>query len=164
MSMRRIKGEKIELAPLTRELCREFWMDYAPDLDMDDRPYTFDEAWVEKYFAARSADESRRIFSVVFEGHAIGEVSLKRIDLLKRCATMSIVLCNDEFKGRGFGSEAERLIIGYGFTELGVSTIYADTVIRNHKSQHVLIKLGFTEIDRDSDFIYYRFDRQEWRQ
>lgn len=49
---------------------------------------------------------------------------------------MSIHSANDQYKNRGLGIEAERLIVDYAFNELGLYTLYADCVPRNLRSRH----------------------------
>ena len=72
---------------------------------------------------------------------------------------MSIVLKNAKYKDRGIGTQAERLAVQYVFQDLDIPTLYADTVRTNRRSQHVLEKVGFTLIQEDQDFKYYRIDR-----
>lgn len=145
----------ITLHPYTRELCHEFWRCYVADFDMLEKSYIYDEATTNRYFDKMSADESRRLFVICLEARAIGEIQLKRIDFEKGCATMSVHLANDTFKNRGYGTEAEQLIIAYAFHELGLHTLYADCVHRNKRSAHVLEKVGFTFTHEDDVLRYY---------
>ncbi len=66
---------------------------------------------------------------------------------------------NDDVKGKGFGTEAERLTIQYAFEELGMLAVNADTVVKNVGSQHILDKLGFEFVKEEGDFRYYRIER-----
>ncbi len=150
-----LMGKLITLHPYTRELCHEFWRCYVADFDMLDKSYVYDQATTNRYFDKMSADESRRLFAICLEGRAIGEIQLKRIDFEKGCATMSVHLANDTFKNRGYGTEAEQLIIAYAFHELGFHTLYADCVHRNKRSAHVLEKVGFTFTNEDDVLRYY---------
>ena len=72
---------------------------------------------------------------------------------------MGIVLKNAQYKDRGIGTQAERLAVKYVFDDLGIPTLYADTIKTNARSQHVLEKVGFTLFREDLDFKYYRIDR-----
>lgn len=60
----------------------------------------------------------------------------------------------------GIGTAAERLAVGFVFNELDIPTLFADTILTNTRSQHVLEKAGFTCIGEDKDFKYYRIDRK----
>ena len=76
---------------------------------------------------------------------------------------MSIVLKNASYKDRGIGTAAERLAVRYAFETLDLTTLYADTVRSNTRSQHVLEKAGFVRIREDPDFRYYRIERDAGR-
>ena len=89
----------------------------------------------------------------------IGELQLKRIDREKRECTLSIHLQNDAVKGQGFGTEAERKAVKYAFDNLGMVRVYADTIIKNVRSQYVLEKVGFKFVREDKDFRYYCIER-----
>lgn len=69
---------------------------------------------------------------------------------------MSIHLQNDAVKGKGYGTQAERLAVQYAFNELGMKTIHADAILKNTRSQHVLEKVGFQLLGEDDAFKYYR--------
>lgn len=77
----------------------------------------------------------------------------------KEC-TLSIHMQNDTAKGKGYGTEAEKLAIKYAFEELGMKAVNADTVLKNTRSQHVMEKVGFKFIKEDGDFRYYKIERQ----
>lgn len=70
-----------------------------------------------------------------------------------------ISMINDSFKNQGYGTATEKLILQYAFEQMGMQTVYADSLITNLRSQHVLQKVGFTEIRRDAQFVYYQCDK-----
>ena len=47
------------------------------------------------------------------------------------------------------------------FYELDIPVLYADTVLTNTRSQHVLEKVGFQFIDEDEKRKHYRIMRDE---
>jgi len=55
-----------------------------------------------------------------------------------------------EFWGRGLATEICTACLGFGFGTLDLRSIVAVTPPRHHKSQHVLLKLGFA-YERDVD-------------
>ena len=72
---------------------------------------------------------------------------------------MGIHLQNDAVKGKGYGTQAERLILQYAFEELGMVAVNADAALKNTRSQHVLEKVGFRYTHEDDTFKYYRCER-----
>ena len=152
-----LKGEKIILVPYTIERCHEFFKNYVADPAMTYDSYTYDKDMVDRYYQNKVFDKSRIFFAISYNNLTIGEIQIKRIDREKLCGTLSIHLVNDEFKGKGYGTEAQRLLIGYSTNILGFNTIYADAVHRNNRSKHILEKLGFEHLYDDDVLAYYKF-------
>ena len=158
--------ETILLNPMTRELCHELYRHWAndPSIYMDMRlfrPYVYDKASVDRYFDVKGLDASRRLFAIMLGNMVIGELQLKQIDEDKKECTLSIHMQNDEVKGKGYGTQAERLAIEYAFGELGMTAVNADVVTRNTRSAHVLEKVGFRLVGRDETFGYYRIEKED---
>lgn len=152
-----ISGNKIALKPYTLERCQEFYSEYIADPAMTYDRYIYDKNKVDKYYQDKVLDTTRQFFAICYNGKVIGEIQLKRIDVEKLCGTLSIHLINDTAKGKGFGTEAEQLIIEYAINELGLRIIYADAVHRNNRSKHILKKLGFRHINDDEKLAYFEF-------
>ena len=152
-----LQGEKIVLAPYTIERCHAFFKDYVADPAMTYDTYTYDKEKVDRYYQNKVLDTSRLFFAICHNDKTVGEIQIKRIDKEKLCSTLSIHLVNDEFKGKGYGTEAQRLLIDYAINTLGLKTIYADAVHRNYRSKHILEKLGFKHLYDDDALSYYKF-------
>ncbi len=153
----------IELRKMTRELCHELYQGWSNDasiyMDMSlFKPYVYEKGSVDRYFDAKS-DPSRLVFAIMLGEKPIGELQLKQIDREKAECTLSIHMQNDVVKGKGYGTQAERLAVKYAFDELGMRAVKADTVRKNTRSQHVLEKVGFRLVGEEGDFKYYRIGR-----
>lgn len=150
----------LELKKMTRDLCHELYKNWENDPsiygDMSAfSPYVYRTESVDKYFDAKNIP-SRVLFAIMLDGIPIGELQLKYIDWLSAECTLSIHLQNDAVKGKGYGTQAERLAVQYAFNELGMKTIHADAILKNTRSQHVLEKVGFQLVGEDDAFKYYR--------
>ncbi|WP_367927131.1 GNAT family N-acetyltransferase [Faecousia sp.] len=66
---------------------------------------------------------------------------------------------NNAVKGKGYGTQAERLALRFVFDVLGMTTVLADAIRENTRSQHVLKKGGFRFVGEDEIFRYYCIDR-----
>ena len=157
---------KICLLPYTKERVHEFFKDYVPDAmifskDEDITTYTYHEDKVDHYYETKVLDPTRRYLAICLGEKTIGEIQLKYIDFEKSSGTLSIALSNNTVKGYGYGSQAEEQILNYAFNELGLSTVYADTVLRNKRSQHVLEKHGFVYTHEDDMLRYYVIHRDD---
>lgn len=155
--------EPISLRIMTRELCHELYKGWENDpaiyMDMNRfAPYQYDEARVDRYFESK-CDSSRVLFAIMADGKPIGELQLKQIDWENRACTLSIHMKKDAVKGRGYGTQAEKLALQYAFDILSMAAVYADTVTKNTRSQHVLEKVGFRLIGEKDGFKYYRYVR-----
>ena len=156
--------QEIYLTPMTNELFHIYYKDYQNDpglfMNMDlFSPYQYSTEWVENYIARQKA-QKRLIFAIMRNGLPVGEVVLKNIDYMKKECTLGICLQNDHVKGQGIGTKAEQLILDYATERLGMETVYADSILKNTRSQHVLEKVGFKFIGEDAQFRYYRYDRK----
>ena len=120
--------------------------------------YEYDEAAVNRYFDAKQGT-SRVLLAIMKDNAPIGEVQLKQIDRERGECTLSIHMQNDAWKGRGYGTCAERLVLEYAFETLGMAAVNADVITKNTRSQHVLEKVGFQFVKEESGFRYYRCER-----
>ncbi len=102
------------------------------------------------------------MFAILLGEEVIGEIQLKRLDMNQKVGTLSIQLSHDDVKGKGYGTEAEQLIINHGFQTLGLRKILADTVPQNNRSKHILKKLGFRHTHDDDKLNYFELRREDW--
>lgn len=155
--------QEVWLKPMTAQMYHEYFREYQndPDLHLDPgacTAYTYDAQNVERYIK-RQEDLNRRTFAIMHGGEMVGEIIIKNIEPGK-CATMGLSMKNAHFKDRGFGTRAERLAVRYVFDELDIPVLYADALITNSRSQHVLEKVGFRLIREEGDFRYYCIERE----
>ncbi len=153
-----LPGEKITLKLYTIERCHEFFKGYITDPAMTYDTFVYDKEKVDEYYQNKVLDASRCFFAICHNDKIVGEIQLKRIDLEKLCGTLSVHLVDDTVKGKGYGTEAQRLLIYHAINILGLKTIYADAVHRNHRSKHILKKLGFVHLYDDDVLAYYKFN------
>lgn len=155
----------VTLTAMTPELIHCFYkeFDIDPDLFLDKsqyKPYVYDSAQCSKRLERYKA-LGRVYLAVMLDNKPIGEVVLKNIDNQKHCCTMGITMINDRYKGKGYGTAAEKLILKYAFDTMGLTTVFADALITNTRSRHVLEKVGFIKTHQDEQFIYYRCDKPQ---
>lgn len=107
------------------------------------RTFTPEEirAWCEKIATA----EGRVDLAVVAKdgGEFLGEVVLNEIDEENLDANFRIALAAERYFGRGYGTEAARLMVRYGFEALGLHRIELEVFAFNPRAVRVYEKLGF---------------------
>jgi len=153
-----IVGDKVILKPYSLEMCHSFYREYISDPEMTYDEYIYDFEKVNQFYTNKVLDKSRCFFAIYVNNDIVGETQLKRINYKEKSCTLSIHLSCDKYKGLGYGSESEKLIIEYAKVELRMKTIYADTVHRNSRSKHVLQKLGFIYLYDDNNLSYFKLD------
>lgn len=156
---------QISLQIMTRELCHDLYKGWTNDASILDmklfKPYTYNEDAVNRYFESKQ-DVSRVVFAIMLDAEVIGELQLKQIDRDRKECTLSIHMQNDSVKGKGYGTQAEKLAIKYAFEKLGMLAVNADAVLKNTRSQHVLEKVGFRFVKEEGIFRYYRLEQADF--
>ena len=155
---------------MTRELFHKLWdgFEYDPDLFMDTalfdkvRNYRYDAENTDAHFNKRVSQSNTITFAIMLDGNVIGELVLKHFDSESKHCELGIQMKNDHFKNKGFGTEAERLALIFAFDKLGMETVLADCIAKNERSQHVLKKLGFKQIDEREGFRYFSINRGDF--
>jgi diamine N-acetyltransferase len=77
------------------------------------------------------------------EGIPVGLVGLLRIDGKNHKAEYYISMGETAYKGKGIAKQASRLILKYGFEELGLNKIYLFTEAENIGAQKLFERIGF---------------------
>ena len=146
----------VSLKPMTRQMCHEFYQNFQNDPAIGHYyEYVYTPEIADRYFDNNSVAD-RKLFAIMVGDQIVGECKLKNIDLQKRECSMGIHLQNDAVKEKGYGTQAERLVLKYAFEELGMIAVNADAALKNTRSQHVLEKVGFCYTHEDETFKYYR--------
>lgn len=92
---------------------------------------------------------------VVREGNAhIGVVSLHRMGLPNRNASFGIMIGEKSCWDKGYGTEATRLMLDYGFRTLNLHRVTLWVYATNTRAIHVYEKVGFREEGRKRESEY----------
>ena len=100
---------------------------------------------IRKYLERFQDSTTHLVFAVVDRetDQHIGNVTLDRINWIRRTADTGLMIGRKGFWGKGYAFEAWSLIIEYAFQRLGLRKIIAGAVADNVASIAVLKKLGF---------------------
>ena len=149
---------------MTAEMYHAFFKEYQNDPDLYLNPQDFSEYRYEANkvdaYIQKQIDLKRQPFAILYGDEIIGELKLYNIKA-NVCATLGITMKQRQFKDRGFGTKAEMLAIKYVFEELDIPVLYADSILTNTRSQHVLEKVGFQFIREDEQRKYYQITRSK---
>ena len=154
-----IDGSLITLGPLSKDLVPLMtrWMN---DLGLQIRlgmplygPMTIEAE--EQWYEGEVSPDNRRTFLIRerASGTPIGACSLFGIDYRERFATFAIVIGESSARGKGFGTEAARLMLDYGFTVLSLHSIRLGVAAYNLAGQRAYANAGFKACGRYRESI-----------
>lgn len=142
-----VPGERIFLSHVRREdvpLLARWFSDLETTLYLGAHGTSFTLEDEQRWFEHANTDASTKTFGlVVREGQRlIGTIGLKAIDHQRGIAEIGICIGDKAMWGQGYGSEAVRLIADYGFTFLGLHTVYLWHSGFNERGHHAYLKAG----------------------
>ncbi|HET6530252.1 MAG TPA: GNAT family protein [Actinoplanes sp.] len=103
-----------------------------------------DEEHIRHWYATRNAQPDRLDLAVVDRagGRCVGEAVLHEWDEANHSCTFRILI-GPRGRGRGLGTEATRLIVGYGFESLRLHRVSLEVYAFNPRARYVYEKVGF---------------------
>ncbi len=149
-----IKGEKVGLGPLSRDLLPTYqrWVnDFSTLRTLAMVPSSItaeaEAAWYERAACGSEHD----VYFTIYELSAqlpIGNAALHEVNHRDRSAELGIFLGEPQMRGRGYGTEAVRLLLDYAFTALGLHNVMLRVYEFNPEARRAYEKAGFKEIGR----------------
>jgi RimJ/RimL family protein N-acetyltransferase len=148
-----IVGEKVALGPLRRDLLPSYlrWInDFAVTRTTGSglRPITreAEERWFEAFSTA--ADEVNFTVYERATWRAVGNCGLMHVNLQQRTAELGIMIGERDCWDRGYGTEATRLVLDYGFNVLGLHNVWLAVYSSNPRAIRVYARVGFKLVGR----------------
>ncbi len=174
-----IRGEKVGLREVRRSDVEHFlkWFNdpevvqylgqYLPMTEM------YEDKWLEGLPDRRERDVHFVITALNGDTEIpIGSIGLRGISNKDHTATFGIAVGDKNYWNKGYGTEAARLMVGYGFEELNLNRISSSVFEFNERSRRMHLRVGFTEEGRQRDRIYrkgrywdmilFGFLKEEW--
>jgi len=155
---RKLVGERLYLSPFSAddaEVCAK-WAQWMNDKAVADY-YGGYHNLVSLESAKKTLDELKgcRFNIVRLDGDAlVGHISLHDIDQLNRHAFLGIVIGEEACRGKGYGAEAVRLVLGFGFNALNLHNIMLSVQADNAAAIACYKKVGFRESGRRREWIF----------
>ena len=124
-----------------------------------------------EYFEEQISNREDVNLAICVDGEITGTIGLHDIDQRAGKCEIGLWLA-PEFHGRGYGTEASRLLTRYAFDELRMHRVLARVLASNEASARIWEKLGFEEegVHRDEAFTggeyvdmrYFSVLEDEW--
>ena len=175
-----IKGKLVQLRPVQRVDISNF-LQWFNDPDVTQYLLTYlpmtemsEQKFIEELGSSRVATDVLLIIETNDSEKCkpIGSIGLHGINSKDHNATFGIALGDKKFWNKGYGTEAARLIIKYGFEQLNLHRISSSAYSFNERSIKMHLKVGFTEEGRRRQAIFkngayhdevmFGLLRQEW--
>ena len=112
---------------------------------MMDTPFSLaqEEAWFERMTAAQGRDTFHFAICLRDGGESIGTIGLHGVDLKHGSATMGIAIGEPDLWSRGYGTDALRALLDFGFGTLRLERIALDVYAFNERARRSYEKCGF---------------------
>ena len=148
---KKLVGDRIYLSPRNSEDVEKFteWLNDFETTDYTGRSGILTTLDGErKYLEENSNPEATFVIVTLEDNKIIGTVSLEDINWINRTATLGIFIGDIEFRSKGYGTEAIRLILEYGFKYMNLYNIKLDLMEFNERALKCYEKCGFKEYGR----------------
>jgi RimJ/RimL family protein N-acetyltransferase len=172
------KGEKVLLRPMKQEdIGRQHEFNQDPELYVLDcdtpRPAPIESA--QAFYERRTKfDEDIAPFAIEADGKYIGFCSLMNLKSRNRCAELGIMIGDRAYWGRGYGRDAVKLMLDYGFGYLGLHRIELFPHEKNMRAIRCYLACGFIEEGRARKVLWLQGEyvdvvqmsilREEWQE
>jgi [ribosomal protein S5]-alanine N-acetyltransferase len=155
-----LKGQRIHLRALMEKDLNDTYLQWLNDEEVcrsnSHAIFPNTEHKMKSYFEGLKNGTQQVVMGIIDSqsGKHIGNVALQNINWISRNAEFAILLGDKEFWGGGYGEEAARLIVEYGFSRLNLHRIYCGTFDDNEGMRKLAAKLKMKEEGVRRDAAY----------
>ena len=146
---KKLIGDRIYLSPINSEDAEIYteWMNDFETTDYTGRSWQTISLEAEKRFLENEDEEGQR-FSILDLNNdkIIGIVGLHNINYIHRTAILGIFIGNKDYRDKGYGTEAIRLILDFAFNYLNLNNIKLNVFEFNQRAIKCYEKCGFKKI------------------
>jgi RimJ/RimL family protein N-acetyltransferase len=106
--------------------------------------------WLERGMLANPFRDGRMILAIEDKksSNLIGTVSLEDISKQHSSAEFGIAIYQEAYRGRGYGTDATRVMLWVAFNVLGLNSVQLTTNAENKRAQRAYVKAGFKPAGR----------------
>jgi RimJ/RimL family protein N-acetyltransferase len=172
-----LTGRRVYLRPFSRDDLHyiQKWSSDAELRKLIGEVAPMSRAETEKFYKELLADKDRMWFVIALRrgDRVIGEAGLLRMFRPWRATDMTIIIGEKDAWGKGYGTEAGRLLLNYAFLRLGFHRVSIGVVGFNERALRFWESLGFKKegVHRDgyycnneySDFVMMSILEDEFR-
>ena len=106
--------------------------------------YTLDD--IKNWIAFHNGNPDEKLFVIedIIERRLIGHVGLYKIDRIAQKTEYGILIADDDYRGKGYGTKSTNIMVDYAFEELGLHKVTAEVLSENTASIAMFKKCGFS--------------------
>ncbi|MDR1564041.1 MAG: GNAT family N-acetyltransferase [Oscillospiraceae bacterium] len=154
---KKIQGERLYLSPLdvdSTELYAKWLNDPAVAVTHGTYGQVF-SAFGHRKNVEKEAESGHNYTIVLNEGdRPIGVIALMSVEHLHQRATLGILVGEEDCRSKGYGTEAIKLLVDYGFKHLNLHNIMLTVFADNLQALACYKKAGFKEFGRWHECAY----------
>jgi RimJ/RimL family protein N-acetyltransferase len=152
MKVKKLKGENVYLGPVSKKDIPRLvkWMNDIEVLKYIAQIYSsHTEETVEEYLEKCNKSPTKHYYGIFLNnGELIGGTDLTHIDQINQIASLGIIIGEKQHWSKGYGTEAIKLLLDYGFNILNLNNIMLEVVDFNKRAQRCYEKVGFKIIGK----------------
>ncbi len=154
---KKIEGEHVYLSPMNVEDYPIYtkWLNNQEITQYLTLHNTLVSLYSEKEYLEAFAKEEFHLAIIKKEtDELIGNIAFDKINYKDGVATLGIFIGDEKNLGKGYGSEAIKLLVNFGFKTLRLHTVYLTVLDNNPRAKRAYEKCGFTECGRRHEALY----------
>ena len=143
--VKKLQGPRVYLSPMCAQDAQQYY-EWVNDPAVTDGVGTTANVisleGEQRWLAENSGDYQ---FAIVLQGQdrLIGNCGIKEIDWKRRCGEVGLFIGNEENRGKGYGPEVLRLLLGFAFGTLGLHSVSLRVFDFNARAVAAYKKVGF---------------------
>lgn len=155
---KKIVGDNLYLSPVCMEDAEEY-VKWFSDMKFSERlhqAHRVNNMVSEKEWIENTLSKQEPSFAIVRkdDDSLIGNCGIMNIDSISRTATVGIFIGDIENRGKGYGSEALKLLVSFGVNYLNLNNIDLHVFEFNENAMACYKKVGFKEYGRRHKAYY----------
>ena len=155
---KKIVGERLYLSPINSEDLETYvkWMNDIEVAKYIKQNTNLISLEAEKEYLEKASQEKYN-FAIVLNDNdeLIGNISLSKLDSINKTAELGIFIGEENNKSKGFGTEAIKLLLDYGFNQLNLNNIMLKLIGFNERALKCYKKTGFKQFGVWKESLYF---------
>lgn len=149
---KKIEGKRIYLSPLNIEDA-ETYLKWLNDRSVTEGTHGVHRVYnieIEKEWISNELQKGKYTFGIVLKENdkLIGNCGIMNPNFIDGTAQLGIFIGEEKYRNNGYGSEALKLLLDYGFNILRLHNISLDVFSFNKRAINCYKKIGFKEYGR----------------